>query len=37
MKFGSLCALGGFVPYPVTSAIKYFPEDFARRLAAAAE
>ena len=37
MKFGSLCALGGFVPYPVTSAIKYFPEDFARRLPAAAE
>ena len=37
MKFGSLCALGGFVPYPVTSAIRYFPEDFARRLPAAAE
>ena len=31
MKTGSLCALGGFVPYPVTSAIKYFPEDFERR------
>jgi formate dehydrogenase iron-sulfur subunit len=29
MKFGSLCALGGFTPYPVLSAIKYFPEDFA--------
>jgi len=28
MKFGSLCALGGFVPYPVTSALTYFPEDF---------
>ena len=28
MKFGSLCALGGFTPYPVMSAIKYFPEDF---------
>ena len=23
-----LCALGGFVPYPVTSAITLFPEDF---------
>ncbi len=29
MKFGSLCALGGFTPYPVLSAMKYFPEDFA--------
>jgi formate dehydrogenase iron-sulfur subunit len=28
MKFGSLCALGGFTPYPVMSAIKHFPEDF---------
>jgi formate dehydrogenase iron-sulfur subunit len=28
MKFGSLCALGGFIPYPVTSAMDYFPEDF---------
>jgi formate dehydrogenase iron-sulfur subunit len=28
MRFGSLCALGGFVPYPVTSALMYFPEDF---------
>jgi formate dehydrogenase iron-sulfur subunit len=28
MKFGSLCALGGFTPYPVTSALKHFPEDF---------
>ncbi len=28
MKFGSLCALGGFTPYPVLSAIKFFPEDF---------
>ncbi|HVV94285.1 MAG TPA: NADH-quinone oxidoreductase subunit NuoF [Hyphomicrobiales bacterium] len=37
MKFGSLCALGGFVPYPVTSALKHFPEDFGPepRLAAA--
>jgi formate dehydrogenase iron-sulfur subunit len=30
MKFGSLCALGGFTPYPVMSAIAHFPEDFAR-------
>ena len=37
MKFGSLCALGGFTPYPVMSAIKHFPEDFDRpRLKAAA-
>jgi formate dehydrogenase iron-sulfur subunit len=28
MKFGSLCALGGFTPYPVMSAIRYWPEDF---------
>jgi formate dehydrogenase iron-sulfur subunit len=28
MKFGSLCALGGFTPYPVKSAITHFPEDF---------
>ncbi|MEG3123362.1 NADH-ubiquinone oxidoreductase-F iron-sulfur binding region domain-containing protein [Sphingomonas sp. GB1N7] len=28
MKFGSLCALGGFTPYPVLSAMDYFPEDF---------
>ena len=28
MKFGSLCALGGFTPYPVTSALNLFPEDF---------
>ncbi len=28
MKFGSLCALGGFAPYPVMSAMTYFPEDF---------
>jgi formate dehydrogenase iron-sulfur subunit len=37
MKFGSLCALGGFTPYPVMSALTHFPEDFGapRRLAAA--
>jgi formate dehydrogenase iron-sulfur subunit len=28
MKFGSLCALGGFTPYPVMSAVKHFREDF---------
>jgi formate dehydrogenase iron-sulfur subunit len=40
MKFGSLCALGGFTPYPVMSALTHFPQDFgrpARKLAAAAE
>jgi len=37
MKFGSLCALGGFTPYPVMSAIKHFPEDFTRSLRVAAE
>ena len=30
MKFGSLCALGGFTPYPVMSALTHFPEDFDR-------
>ncbi len=38
MKFGSLCALGGFTPYPVMSALNHFPEDFGaerKRLAAA--
>jgi formate dehydrogenase iron-sulfur subunit len=28
MKFGSLCALGGFIPLPVMSALNHFPEDF---------
>ncbi|MDR3512564.1 MAG: NADH-ubiquinone oxidoreductase-F iron-sulfur binding region domain-containing protein [Caulobacteraceae bacterium] len=28
LKFGSLCALGGFTPYPVMSAVKHFPGDF---------
>ena len=38
MKFGSLCALGGFTPYPVLSAINHFPEEFrAPKLPAAAE
>ena len=31
MKFGSLCALGGFMPYPVMSALTHFPEDFGAR------
>jgi formate dehydrogenase iron-sulfur subunit len=31
MKFGSLCALGGFTPYPVLSALKHWPEDFRRK------
>ncbi len=38
MKFGSLCALGGFTPYPVMSAINHFPDDFAPKpMAEAAE
>ena len=28
MVDGSLCAMGGMTPFPVRSAIKYFPEDF---------
>src|SRR6185312_3122519 len=28
MMAGSLCALGGLTPLPVTSALKHFPEDF---------
>ncbi len=35
MKLGSLCALGGFTPYPVMSALTHFPEDFASRMEAA--
>ena len=38
MKFGSLCALGGFAPYPVESALRHYPEDFRKAtLPAAAE
>jgi formate dehydrogenase iron-sulfur subunit len=37
MKFGSLCALGGFTPYPVMSAVRHFREDFTRSLPMAAE
>ena len=35
MKAGSLCALGGFTPYPVMSALTHFPDDFARSKEAA--
>ena len=28
MLYGSLCGLGGLIPYPVVSALKHFPEDF---------
>lgn len=31
MKFGSLCALGGFTPYPVMSALTHFRDDFVVR------
>ena len=31
MKDGSLCALGGFIPYPVMSALTHFPDDFGAR------
>jgi len=37
MKSGSLCALGGFTPYPVMSALTHFPDDFAPPLREAAE
>lgn len=29
LQYGSLCALGGFTPYPVRSALKHWPDDFA--------
>lgn len=35
MKAGSLCALGGFTPYPVMSAVTHFPDDFALQKEAA--
>ncbi len=35
MKDGSLCALGGFTPFPVMSALQQFPEEFARKREAA--
>jgi len=28
---GSLCAMGGMTPFPVQSAVKYFPDDFDRQ------
>ncbi|AGT07749.1 formate dehydrogenase beta subunit [Paracoccus aminophilus] len=31
MKWGSLCALGGFAPFPVMSLLTHFPEDFTNR------
>lgn len=34
MREGSLCALGGFTPYPVISAMNHFPEDFETQEAA---
>ncbi len=37
MKDGSLCALGGFTPYPVMSALTHFPDDFATTAQEAAE
>ena len=37
MKFGSLCALGGFIPYPVMSALEHWPEDFRTMRREAAE
>ncbi|WP_054303847.1 NADH-quinone oxidoreductase subunit NuoF [Gemmobacter sp. LW-1] len=37
MKSGSLCALGGFTPYPVMSALTHFPDDFTATHKEAAE
>jgi formate dehydrogenase iron-sulfur subunit len=37
MVDGSLCALGGLTPYPVQSAVRYFPEDFDKPSRKAAE
>ena len=33
MLNGSLCGLGGMTPFPVQSALKYFPEDFRKTVA----
>ena len=30
LTHGSLCALGGLIPYPVLSALNHFPEDFVK-------
>ena len=35
MRDGSLCALGGFTPYPVLSALRLFPDEFAPKKEAA--
>ncbi|MFO7806443.1 MAG: NADH-ubiquinone oxidoreductase-F iron-sulfur binding region domain-containing protein [Paracoccaceae bacterium] len=35
MKDGSLCALGGFTPLPVMSAVTHFPDEFVRTKEAA--
>ncbi|MDF1621078.1 formate dehydrogenase beta subunit [Pseudothioclava nitratireducens] len=35
MRDGSLCALGGFTPYPVLSALDHFPEEFGQQREAA--
>ena len=32
MVNGSLCAMGGMTPFPVMSALKYFPNDFGLNL-----
>lgn len=37
MTAGSLCALGGFTPYPVLSALTHFPDDFASHHSAETE
>ena len=37
MTDGSLCAMGGLTPMPVTSALRLFPEDFDTAPAVAAE
>ena len=31
MKWGSLCALGGFAPFPVMSLLTHFPDEFTGR------
>lgn len=32
MIHGSLCAMGGMTPFPVQSAVKYFPDDWAQHI-----
>jgi formate dehydrogenase iron-sulfur subunit len=34
LTYGSLCALGGLTPYPVTSALNHFHQDFVKPVAA---